>query len=59
MEKINVVFDIEDKITKVRERQNFKRDVIDELPCEVALSNVSSPKVLKKLIEPNKETSEN
>ena len=31
-------------------------DVIDELPSEVALGNVSSPKVLRKLIEANKET---
>jgi len=29
LEKINVVLDIQDKITKVRERQNFKRDVIE------------------------------
>lgn len=29
MEKINVVLDIQDKITKVRESQNYKRDVIE------------------------------
>lgn len=29
MEKINVVLDIQDKITKVREMQNYKRDVIE------------------------------
>lgn len=33
-------------------------DVIDELPSEVALGNVSSPKVLRKLIEANNEASE-
>ena len=29
MGKINIVLDIQDKITKVRESQNFKRDVIE------------------------------
>ena len=33
-------------------------DILNELPSEVALGNVSSPKVLKKLIEANNETCE-